>query len=328
MASASRSVELAVASWRAGAAPRGRPPPSSCVHSLSTAIARSVAPFSAAGASIPPESRVGKIRSPHPRSRGTEARRQLLFLAPPISDATETREGPRWAVAPTWARVAPAEETTDITMTADEAPPPRGSLFSRLFGRPEPQPRDVHANDAEANAAVPFLDNSVHTTKYTLLTFLPKNLFEQFQRAANIYFLIISILTALPTSAKNPASMIGTFSFVLFISALKEAYEDYQRFKNDKAINERKVRCLPAPRRRGAPVSAGACPRRPGRVPRSRSPPAPHAPRSSACARGRWCKSRGRTSLWATSSTWPRTTACPPTSSSSPPPTRITASAT
>lgn len=33
-------------------------------------------------------------------------------------------------------------------------------------------------------------NNSVRTTKYTLLTFLPKNLFEQFRRIANFYFLI------------------------------------------------------------------------------------------------------------------------------------------
>jgi hypothetical protein len=33
-----------------------------------------------------------------------------------------------------------------------------------------------------------FINNAVTTSKYTMLTFLPKNLFEQFRRIANFYF--------------------------------------------------------------------------------------------------------------------------------------------
>ncbi len=36
--------------------------------------------------------------------------------------------------------------------------------------------------------------NEVKTSKYTLLTFLPKNLFEQFHGVANFYFLGVVIL--------------------------------------------------------------------------------------------------------------------------------------
>ena len=39
-------------------------------------------------------------------------------------------------------------------------------------------------------------DGQVSTTKYNVVTFLPKNLWEQFQRIANIYFLLISLLQA------------------------------------------------------------------------------------------------------------------------------------
>lgn len=38
------------------------------------------------------------------------------------------------------------------------------------------------------------LNNKVITTKYTLLTWLPKSIFEQFRRLANCYFLAIIIL--------------------------------------------------------------------------------------------------------------------------------------
>jgi hypothetical protein len=40
--------------------------------------------------------------------------------------------------------------------------------------------RRVHANDARANALQHFAGNAVTNTKYTLLSFLPRNLLEQF----------------------------------------------------------------------------------------------------------------------------------------------------
>jgi hypothetical protein len=46
----------------------------------------------------------------------------------------------------------------------------------------------------------------------------------QFTRAANIYFLIICVLTTLSFSPKNPISMIGTFAAILLFTMLKEAY--------------------------------------------------------------------------------------------------------
>ena len=39
-----------------------------------------------------------------------------------------------------------------------------------------------------------FQNNYISTSKYSILTFIPKNLFEQFQRIANTYFLVLLIL--------------------------------------------------------------------------------------------------------------------------------------
>ena len=39
-----------------------------------------------------------------------------------------------------------------------------------------------------------FVDNRVVSAKYTVWNFIPKNLFEQFRRIANFYFLCIAII--------------------------------------------------------------------------------------------------------------------------------------
>ncbi|KZS18981.1 Phospholipid-transporting ATPase, partial [Daphnia magna] len=39
-----------------------------------------------------------------------------------------------------------------------------------------------------------FVDNRVVSAKYTIWNFIPKNLFEQFRRIANFYFLCIAII--------------------------------------------------------------------------------------------------------------------------------------
>lgn len=37
-------------------------------------------------------------------------------------------------------------------------------------------------------------NNRIKSTKYTLITFLPQNLLEQFRRIANFYFLIMTVI--------------------------------------------------------------------------------------------------------------------------------------
>jgi hypothetical protein len=67
----------------------------------------------------------------------------------------------------------------------------------------------------------------VRTQRYSLLTWAPLSLLLQFKRVSNIYFLIISILTFMSFSPKNPLSMISTFVLVLVFTMIKEGFEDY-----------------------------------------------------------------------------------------------------
>ncbi|MED6118736.1 putative phospholipid-transporting ATPase 4 [Stylosanthes scabra] len=86
-----------------------------------------------------------------------------------------------------------------------------------------------------------YCKNNISTTKYNVLSFLPKALFEQFRRVANIYFLLAACLSASPISPFSPLSMIAPLAFVVGLSMAKEALEDSRRFLQDVKVNNRKV---------------------------------------------------------------------------------------
>lgn len=115
------------------------------------------------------------------------------------------------------------------------------------LGKVQPQApghRTVFCNDREANALTKFKGNSVSTTKYDVFTFLPKGLFEQFRRVANLYFLMISILSCTPVSPVSPITNVLPLTLVLLVSLVKEAWEDWKRFQNDMAINNSTIEVL------------------------------------------------------------------------------------
>eukprot|EP01006_Ploeotia_vitrea_P062659 TRINITY_DN84196_c0_g1_i1.p1 TRINITY_DN84196_c0_g1~~TRINITY_DN84196_c0_g1_i1.p1 ORF type:complete len:1149 (-),score=116.15 TRINITY_DN84196_c0_g1_i1:64-3510(-) len=97
-------------------------------------------------------------------------------------------------------------------------------------------PYECHSNK-ELNQTT-FPSNYIRTTKYTLLLFLPKNLWEQFHKVSNIYFAINMIIACLPgVSPIFPVTSILPLVFVLTVAAVKDAVEDYARYREDKKAN-------------------------------------------------------------------------------------------
>lgn len=96
---------------------------------------------------------------------------------------------------------------------------------------PPKTPRKDHPNGKR-------VDNKVRTTKYTLLSFLPRNLLEQFHRVANLYFIFIVLLNWFPAinAFGKEISMIPVM-FVLGVTAVKDLFEDRRRHASDKRIN-------------------------------------------------------------------------------------------
>ncbi|URE01836.1 E1-E2 ATPase [Musa troglodytarum] len=82
--------------------------------------------------------------------------------------------------------------------------------------------------------------NAVRTAKYSFLTFIPRNLFEQFRRLAYVYFLAIAVLNQLPQLAVfGRGASVLPLAFVLLVTAVKDAYEDWRRHRSDLVENGR-----------------------------------------------------------------------------------------
>ncbi|CCU81255.1 plasma membrane calcium-transporting ATPase 1 [Blumeria hordei DH14] len=141
----------------------------------------------------------------------------------------------------------------DLSSPTTPNEPPKKFNFRRLWhslgrGKVDPEtlgPRIIHLNNPSANNANKFVDNHISTAKYNFATFLPKFLFEQFSKFANIFFLFTAALQQIPNiSPTNKYTTIGPLVLVLLVSAGKELIEDYKRKNSDKALNGSKARIL------------------------------------------------------------------------------------
>ncbi|CAL9044063.1 phospholipid-transporting ATPase 1-like [Musa acuminata AAA Group] len=96
--------------------------------------------------------------------------------------------------------------------------------------------------------------NAIRTAKYSPLTFLPRNLFEQFHRLAYVYFLVIAVLNQLPQLAVfGRGASVLPLAFVLLVTAVKDAYEDWRRHRADRIENNRAASVLDLPTGRFRP---------------------------------------------------------------------------
>ncbi|KAM9376045.1 phospholipid-transporting ATPase ID [Pholidichthys leucotaenia] len=105
--------------------------------------------------------------------------------------------------------------------------------------------RHVKANSQDYNDKFSYADNRIKTSKYNIFTFLPINLFEQLQRVANAYFLVLLILQLIPViSSLSWFTTIVPLILVLLITAVKDATDDYFRHKSDRLVNNRQSQVL------------------------------------------------------------------------------------
>lgn len=121
------------------------------------------------------------------------------------------------------------------------------SYFSQLCGTKQKQEEERHlrANDRPFNLSYRYANNAIKTSKYNVFTFLPLNLFEQFRRLANAYFLVLFLLQLIPQiSSLAWFTTAIPLMLVLAITAVKDASDDINRHKSDNQVNNRRVDVL------------------------------------------------------------------------------------
>ncbi|KAK0496771.1 phospholipid-translocating ATPase [Armillaria luteobubalina] len=120
------------------------------------------------------------------------------------------------------------------------SPGPRRTVYIN-----ETLPEDYYDKKGRIKKEHVFTSNQVITSKYNVVTFLPRNLLEQFRRVANVFFLGIAILQFFPKfSTISPGLVILPLLIVLGITAIKDAYEDIKRHQSDSRVNHGTVRVL------------------------------------------------------------------------------------
>ncbi|KAK3525686.1 hypothetical protein QTP70_004906 [Hemibagrus guttatus] len=83
-----------------------------------------------------------------------------------------------------------------------------------------------------------YAGNGIKTTKYTIWSFIPMNLVEQFCRVANIYFVSLAVLNFVPAvNAFQPQVAIIPICVILALTAIKDAWEDFRRYQSDRQLN-------------------------------------------------------------------------------------------
>ncbi|OUM65539.1 hypothetical protein PIROE2DRAFT_41599 [Piromyces sp. E2] len=80
--------------------------------------------------------------------------------------------------------------------------------------------------------------NKIKTSKYTIINFLPKNLYEQCRRVANLFFIFLIIFQFVPVFQEmDPIWAIIPLAGVMLVTALKDGYEDLKRHQMDTHLN-------------------------------------------------------------------------------------------
>ncbi|KAK0372614.1 phospholipid-translocating P-type ATPase [Colletotrichum limetticola] len=97
----------------------------------------------------------------------------------------------------------------------------------------------------ERRGGHPFLSNTIRTSRYTVYDFIPKQLFFQFSRIGNFYFLCVGVPQTVPglSTTGNFTTILPLLFFVL-VTVAKEGYDDFKRHRLDKVENAETARVL------------------------------------------------------------------------------------
>ena len=103
--------------------------------------------------------------------------------------------------------------------------------------------RMIYFNHPEMN--ITNWSNKVENNKYTLISFFPVTLFNQFKQFGNFFYLLLSITQFIPQLKVGFAfTYISPLAFVIMVSMVKEAYDDINRRIQDNKTNGTEIDVL------------------------------------------------------------------------------------
>jgi len=118
---------------------------------------------------------------------------------------------------------------------------PKKKFFQKVDNLNLPD-REIEANEPDLELP----NNSISTSKYNLITFLPKNLLEQFSKSANVYFLVVGLLQMVKEISVSNGQPVTLFPliFIVIVSMLKDLLEDWKRKRSDNEENSKSVKVV------------------------------------------------------------------------------------
>ena len=168
------------------------------------------------------------------RSKLSNHPKRKISIRPPRTDDTHIHESDTGD-----------DDDEDHNSTPETADPKdrRAEKRTVVFNRPLPQSA---VDPQSGQPIITYPRNKIRTTKYTPLSFLPKNIFNQFfHNVANIYFLAMLILGAFQIfGVPSPVLAAVPLIVIVLITACKDAIEDSRRTGSDMEINNQYTHIL------------------------------------------------------------------------------------
>ncbi|GFS65398.1 probable phospholipid-transporting ATPase IIB [Trichonephila clavipes] len=126
--------------------------------------------------------------------------------------------------------------------------------FVQLFCTRFPKAMPKLCRDKEYKARTVFIGrtnnesfppNIIRNQKYNIITFIPLVLFHQFKFFLNLYFLVMALSQFIPDVRIGYLyTYWGPLGFVLTVTLIREAIDDFRRYRRDREVNYRKYRKL------------------------------------------------------------------------------------
>lgn len=103
----------------------------------------------------------------------------------------------------------------------------------------------VPESDASRTGSQQFAANVLRNQKYSVLSFVPLVLWNQFKFFFNLFFLAVAVSQFVPVLKVGFLfTYVAPLAFVLFITMIKEMYDDINRYRRDKEVNSATCRRL------------------------------------------------------------------------------------